>query len=401
MNIKEALSKFISIRTDHPKPDYKSCIKFLKKLADQYKFPYEVIHLIDNKSAILIKYDDRPEDDEGSILFNCHMDVVPAPTSVSTNNEEESSDTVEKWNTDPFKMTTIDGKHYGRGTQDMKSLGMMYFFALVRLKKRKITPTSNIIISFVPEEEVMGIEGMNLLVDKLPKIKFGFDEGIPSELDNFVIYNGERKPWWIKMFAKGQTGHGSKYIKDSSVDKLMNAVNYVTQFNHREKKRHFDDGESLSKVSTLNLTYLNAGNSFAYNSIPDYCEAGFDIRITPEMDLDYVLNLFEFCKETFSIDYEFQKGTDINKMLNPTTDLNNPYIKLVEETLNDMKIRYEFDIFPASTDAKYLRSVGIPVIGISPIRDHHNLLHDYNEYISDDSLNEGVKFYYYFLKKLQ
>jgi len=47
------------------------------------------------------------------------QDVVPA--------EEE------KWSVDPWAAVVKEGRIYGRGTQDMKSVGAQYFDAIVRV----------------------------------------------------------------------------------------------------------------------------------------------------------------------------------------------------------------------------------------------------------------------------
>lgn len=43
-------------------------------------------------------------------------------------------------------------------------------------------------------------------------IDLALDEGLASEDDAFSVFYGERLPWWVKVTAKGNTGHGSRFI---------------------------------------------------------------------------------------------------------------------------------------------------------------------------------------------
>lgn len=47
-------------------------------------------------------------------------------------------------------------------------------------------------------------------------------------------------------------------------------------------------------------------------------------------------------------------------------------------------------IFPAGTDSRYLREVGIPAIGFSPMPNTPVLLHDHNEFLNEDIFLRGI-----------
>jgi aminoacylase len=72
-------------------------------------------------------------------MLNSHMDVVKADP--------------ERWISDPYHATLHpDGRIIGRGTQDMKSVGMQYLEAVDILKKTGFQPNMNVFIVFVPDE---------------------------------------------------------------------------------------------------------------------------------------------------------------------------------------------------------------------------------------------------------
>ena len=76
------------------------------------------------------------------LLLNSHYDVVPAPASDWSPHHP------------PFGGVRDQGKIYGRGTQDMKSVCLQYIEALryVSLHKPEWQPTRSIYLTFVPDE---------------------------------------------------------------------------------------------------------------------------------------------------------------------------------------------------------------------------------------------------------
>lgn len=61
--------------------------------------------------------------------------------------------------------------------------------------------------------------------------------------------------------------------------------------------------------------------------------------------------------------------------------------------MKDVGVEIEPEIFPASTDSRYLRELGIPALGFSPMRNTPILLHDHNEYIDESVFTDGIGVY--------
>ena len=47
-------------------------------------------------------------------------------------------------------------------------------------------------------------------------------------------------------------------------------------------------------------------------------------------------------------------------------------------------------IFPAGTDSRFLREVGIPAFGFSPMNNTPVLLHDHNEFLNENIFLTGI-----------
>lgn len=68
--------------------------------------------------------------------------------------------------------------------------------------------------------------------------------------------------------------------------------------------------------------------------------------------------------------------------------------------MKDIGVEVEPEIFPASTDSRFLRELGIPALGFSPMRNTPILLHDHNEYIDERVFLEGIGVYEHLITAL-
>ena len=53
-------------------------------------------------------------------------------------------------------------------------------------------------------------------------------------------------------------------------------------------------------------------------------------------------------------------------------------------------LKLEKEIFPAGTDSRYLRTLGIPCLGFSPLNHTPILLHDHNERLNERVFLRGI-----------
>ena len=80
-----------------------------------------------------------------AILLENHMDVVPTDPS--------------RWSRDPFGAEVADGKMWGRGTIDMKGIGVTQLYAFIQLHRQKVPLKRDVLLMSVPDEEVGGTLG--------------------------------------------------------------------------------------------------------------------------------------------------------------------------------------------------------------------------------------------------
>nr|CCA15834.1 aminoacylase1 putative [Albugo laibachii Nc14] len=354
-----------TISGEGPNGSYQKCALWLQKYIQE---DVKVIELVDKKPIVLATW-------KGSnsslpcIILNSHYDVVPAVR--------------EKWDLDPFQPKVLgDGHIYGRGTQDMKSVCIQYVEAIRRLKTQdeSFTPERDIHLLFVPDEEIGGADGMNVFLQsedfkRLQPIACVFDEGLANPEKAYTVFYGERVPWWLYVKAEGPTGHGSRFIANTATSKIIDICNKALAFRKtQEAMLHVDDGckhgdmkkKTLGDVTTINLTHLKSGVSvdggktYALNVIPTEAIAGFDVRISPKMDiLSLHAMLDEWCADE-GLSWEFAQKNSLYEHYTTKLDDNNHWWQLFQSVSKEFGVRLETEVFPAATDSRFIRKLGIP-----------------------------------------
>lgn len=81
-------------------------------------------------------------------------------------------------------------------------------------------------------------------------------------------------------------------------------------------------------------------------------------------------------------------------------DDSNEYWKGFKEAIDELNLKVKTEVFPAGTDAAYVRALGIPAIGFSPINNTPVLLHDHDEFLHADVYLKGIEIYERILTKV-
>ena len=228
-----------------------------------------------------------------AILLESHMDVVPTDPT--------------RWAQDPFGATIVDGKMWGRGTIDMKGIGTSYLYAFLMLHRQKVPLTRDVILLFVPDEEVGGTLGATWMranhYDELDP-EYVIDEGGFGSRDMFTanklvfgISVAEKKLMWLKLHAEGVAGHGSQPHGQNPNEHLMKALSRLfadpiaaAPFPVVETMKQRIGGpltenkfNNAIQHSTISLTSLRSGvgDPPRANVIPSVAEATLDCRLLP------------------------------------------------------------------------------------------------------------------------
>lgn len=373
---------YIRIKTVQPNPDYAACMQYLQGQARELEADFQVVECMPGKPAAIMKL--LGEDPSlQSLLLNSHTDVVPVFP--------------EHWKYDPFSAHKEDnGNIYGRGTQDMKCVGVQYLEALKRLRKQGHKFLRTIYLSFVPDEELGGFNGMGRLVEmevfKKMNIGLALDEGYANSTDEMTVFYGQRNSWKLLIKCSGQPGHGSQFLPNTAGEKFRCIVNSLLGYRDSQEQKLKDNPElKLGDVTTINLTILEGG--VQYNVVPAEMSVGFDVRIPPS-EVEKLENMLQkWCKdagEGITYDYGHQF---LAKEVTCVEDGKNPWWDAFSAACKNEGVHLEKEIFPASTDMKFVRKLGINALGFSPMNHTPRLLHDHNEFLNEKIFLRGIEIY--------
>ncbi|KAJ3643733.1 hypothetical protein Zmor_026426 [Zophobas morio] len=374
--------EYLRIASVHPDVNYDACVTFLTKQATSLDLPIQIHYVVPRKPIVILTWTGT-EPTWPTILLNSHIDVVPVFE--------------DKWSHQPFSANIDDQKIYARGTQDMKSVGIQYLEAIRRLKQRGITLKRTIHISFMPDEEIGGADGMRQFVHTkhFQKLNVGIalDEGMASPTEEFVLFYGERCIWYLHIHCPGTPGHGSLLLDGTAGEKAAYILNKLFAFRKQERQK-LDDNPSwtVGDVITLNVTQMGGG--VQNNVVPPEFVIAVDCRIPPiNVDVtQWEETINQWCKEAGSgvwIEYK-QKLPQVPPS---RLDSSNPYWIAFKEAVDHLGLKVQPQIFPGGTDSRYVRGVGIPAIGFSPINNTPVLLHDHDEYLGVDTFLKGIEIY--------
>uniref|UniRef100_A0A8C8W7E7 N-acyl-aliphatic-L-amino acid amidohydrolase n=1 Tax=Peromyscus maniculatus bairdii TaxID=230844 RepID=A0A8C8W7E7_PERMB len=238
----------------------------------------------------------------------------------------------EHWHHDPFEaFKDSEGYIYARGAQDMKCVSIQYLEAVRRLKSEGHRFPRTIHLTFVPDEEVGGHKGMELFV-KRPEFQ--------ALRAGFALDEGLANP--TDAFTVFYSERSPWWIRVTSTGKPGHASRFIED----------TAAEKLAFEKQLETWCREAGEGVT----------------------------FEFA----------QKFTE-PRMTRP--DDSNPWWAAFSGACKEMNLTLEPQIFPAATDSRYVRAVGIPALGFSPMNHTPVLLHDHNERLHEAVFLRGVDIY--------
>uniref|UniRef100_A0A8D3BH98 N-acyl-aliphatic-L-amino acid amidohydrolase n=1 Tax=Scophthalmus maximus TaxID=52904 RepID=A0A8D3BH98_SCOMX len=238
----------------------------------------------------------------------------------------------EHWKYDAFSaFRDAEGNIYARGSQDMKCVTIQYIQAVRRLKAEGRKPMRTVHLMFVPDEEVGGNKGMETFVKhpEFKKLNIGF------ALDEGLANPGEA----FTVFY----------------------------------------GERNPWWITVHCPGSPGhGSRFVENTAAEKMEFEGQIK--------------QWCKEAGEdVTYKFaQKHMNQNIT---STEENDPWWSSFSAACKTLNMTLEKEIFPAATDSRFIRAVGIPAIGFSPMNRTPILLHDHNEYLNEQVFLKGISVY--------
>ncbi len=165
----ELLRQYVRIDTSNPPGRELPGAEFLAGLLEKNGVHAEIIQSAPGRAAVYARLKGR-QDGEGLLLLN-HIDVVPVNPK--------------QWTHPPFAADIALNQLWGRGSLDMKSIGICELEGFLKVARSGRQPERDLVFLAVPDEEQGGSLGTAWLVQHRPDIfqgiKYALNEGGVTE----------------------------------------------------------------------------------------------------------------------------------------------------------------------------------------------------------------------------
>jgi len=416
----QKLTAYIAVNTTNPPGNEILAAQWYAKIFQAEGVPFEIAESAQGRGNIVARL--KGTGSEPALILLNHMDVVPVSRSF--------------WTVDPFAGLVRDGYLWGRGSLDMKSLGILQLLTFLELHRLHVPLRRDVIFVGTADEEAGGNFGAGWVVENRPQwltgAGFMLTEGAGSLADaaGKPIYFGvgptEKTPAWLRLTATGRAGHASVPSPDSAPNRLIAALERVRQYrppleltspvgvmlrthapyepepwrgrflNLKSFLAQPDAYDLLQKrpdilarlTNTISITSLQGSNKT--NIIPSQATAELDCRLLPGWTIDRWLAQVRGIVNDPSIKIEV-----ILNFPPATSSTGTPLFASIEKAVHalDPGAGVVQTVDAGFTDSHFFRDKGIVSYGFEPFavtREDDHRVHGDNERIPLKNYQDGM-----------
>jgi len=220
------LAAYVRIDTTNPPGNELQAARFLAEVLAGDGIESQLIESAPGRANLIARLPASPAAHGGAVVLMHHMDVVPASAA--------------EWSAPPFAAEVRDGQLWGRGSIDNKGGGVVHLMTML-LAKRLATPLPReLVLLAVADEESGGAHGARFMteghMDLFQGVDFVLNEGgavIQPPGGDHAIYSVElaqKAPLWLRLTARGPSGHGSVPLPDSAALTLLRALSRLSAY---------------------------------------------------------------------------------------------------------------------------------------------------------------------------
>lgn len=366
-----------------------------------------------------------PEPGAGPLILLHHIDVVPAEVS--------------RWSVPPFAGLEREGKLYGRGAIDTKSLAALHLYALERLAKAPARLKRSVVFLAVSDEESLGIGAQHFVAHQLGALgaEYLLDEGgyairrFLGDHDVAVVATAQKRTSKLRLTVRGAAGHGSRPLPTGGPSllaralvrilddpppmrlgaynaPLFGALASIAPFPKSVVMGQIGAPGVLSALSgtlsadknlnpilrdTLALTVVSAGDKS--NVIPSEGSAIFDLRLLPDTDVDRLVAELNAKVKDLGGSVEILEPPLPPASPSPTED---PLFQAIDEGIRAHAPATTVSpwLLVGASDARFFRAKGVKTYGFDPIfldKEALDTIHGHDEAVKIDELRAGMRVY--------
>jgi acetylornithine deacetylase len=200
-----------------------------------------------------------------SVLLNSHHDTVK-PNA--------------KYTKDPFEPIEEEGKLFGLGSNDAGGC-LVSLIATFLYYYDKKDLQHNVVFAASAEEEISGVNGIELVLPYLGHIDFGI-VGEPTKMEMAVA---ERGLMVIDCIAQGRAGHAARNEGENALYIALDDINWI-------RNCKFEKVSPLLGESKMTVTVISTENQ-QHNVVPPQCKFVIDVRVNELYTFDEMLALLK------------------------------------------------------------------------------------------------------------
>jgi succinyl-diaminopimelate desuccinylase len=277
-----------------------------------------------------------------------HMDIVPPGE-------------IKLWSRNPYEGYVLDGKIYGRGTEDNQQDLVASIFAAKAFLEEGIAPEFSIGLAFISDEETASQKGVSyLLENKINPFRKKDTIVIPDSgnTEGTTIEVAEKSLLWLRIETRGKQCHGSRPALGKNA--FLAASHMVVKLNDLHRIFGATDLLYDPPESTFQPTKKEA-NVPNINTIPGDDVFYLDCRVLPRYNLTEIMaeigRMAEEIGQRFGVNINITVVQQVQAPIPTRHDA--PVVLSLKQAIRDV---YQVDAYPvgigAGTVAAFFRRHG-------------------------------------------
>lgn len=360
------------IRQPSVTPDDANCQPMMAERLSQIGFDIETMQFHDTTNMWARKGTTEPV-----FCFAGHTDVVPTGPEA-------------KWSHPPFDAHIEDGMIWGRGAADMKGSLAAMVVATERFIADYPNHKGSIAYLITSDEEGPFINGTTKVIDTLEARNEKIDYCIVGEPSSTarvgdVVKYGRRGSLTGDLTIIGKQGH----VAYPHLAK--NPIHLVAPALAELANTQWDEGNAAFPPTSFQVSNINAGTG-AGNVVPGTAEIMFNFRFCTEQTFDSLISATTAILDKHRLDYELSWTFNGQPFLTETGTLVDATVDAIEAVTGNTP---ELSTAGGTSDGRFIAPTGAQVVELGPI---NATIHQIDERVSCDDLDQLTDMYYYILK---
>jgi acetylornithine deacetylase len=263
---------------------------------------------------------------------------------------------------DPFEPIEKDGKLFGLGSNDAGGCLVSLMAAFLHFYEQDNTKY-NLVFAASAEEEISGVNGIELALPYLGNIDFGI-VGEPTKLEMAVA---ERGLMVLDCTAHGRAGHAARNEGENALYKAIDDINWIRNYK-------FEKVSDLLGETRLTATIIETDNK-QHNVVPAQCKFVLDARVNELYSFEEILN-------TLSINLKSEFTPRGTRMKSTSIALDHPLV------MAGIQLGKGYYGSPTTSDKALMP---FPTLKMGPGDSARS--HTADEFIYLDEIKEGIETY--------